>query len=76
MKKKVDFCPILQYTCVLSANNGNVKYFTTVEKFEYDMRCLVENGYTSLSLEEYRIKKKINACLIYFSFFFFNFHNF
>lgn len=71
MKRKVDFCPILQYTCVLSANNGNIKYFTTVEKFEYDMRCLAENGYTSLSLAEYRIKKNTkenmqkNFCVIF-----------
>ena len=71
MKRKVDFCPILQYTCVLSSDNGNVKYCTTAEKFEYDMRSLVENGYTSLSLAEYRKKKcakenmQKNFCVIF-----------
>ena len=45
--------PILEYTSVIERAKEDMRYCTTAEKFERDLRDLLENGYTPVSLSEY-----------------------
>ena len=44
--------PILEYTSVIERAKEDMRYCTTAEKFERDLRDLLENGYTPVSLSE------------------------
>ena len=45
--------PLLEYTSVIERAKEDMRYCTTAEKFERDLRDLLENGYTPVSLSEY-----------------------
>lgn len=45
-------CPVLLYTSVVSCDNGDMRFCTTIEKFEYDMNTMFSQGYTPISLHE------------------------
>lgn len=45
--------PVLEYTSVIEQAKEDMRYCTTAEKFERDLRDLLENGYTPVSLSEY-----------------------